>query len=134
VSQADVEVVLKQYRDTNARDFAAAMDAYADDVELVPHGERLGVLGGSVKGKQAVGEWFGDWFRQFARDYWFEIHRAGEVDGRVLIDATHHGHGRDSGVPVEERWAYAYTVREGKIAALEIWSEPDARDAALKRL
>jgi hypothetical protein len=37
MSQGNVEVVLKQFEDTNARDFAAAMDAYADDVRLVAH-------------------------------------------------------------------------------------------------
>jgi ketosteroid isomerase-like protein len=134
MSQADVDLVLKQYRDTNARDFAAVMDAYADGVELVAHGDRLGVLRGAVSGKEAVGEWFGDWFRHFDRDYHFDVEEAREVAGRVLLVANHHGHGRDSGVPVEERWAYAYTVSDGKIVAVEIWADRDARAAALRAL
>ena len=85
------------------------MDAYADDVQLAARGERLGVLAGTVSGKEAVGEWFGDWFRHFDRGYRFDVEEAREVAGRVLLVANHHGHGRDSGVPVEERWAYAYT-------------------------
>jgi ketosteroid isomerase-like protein len=134
MAQADVDVVLKQYRDTNARDFAAVMDAYADDVALAAHGERLGVLEAEVSGKEAVGEWFGDWFRQFDRDYRFDVEEAREVGGRVLLVASHHGHGRDSGVPVGERWAYTYTVRDGKIVAVEIWTDRDARAAALRAL
>ncbi|MBN1529732.1 MAG: nuclear transport factor 2 family protein [Thermoleophilaceae bacterium] len=134
MSQADVDVVLKQYRDTNARDFAAVMDAYADDVELVAHGERFGLLGGRVTGKHAVGEWFGDWFRQFDRGYRFEVEEARDVGGRVLLVATHHGRGRDSGVPVGERWAYAYTLRDEKVVAVEIWADREARATALKAL
>ena len=110
------------------------MDAYADDVELVTHGERLGLFGGPVTGKEAVGEWFGDWFRQFERDYRFDIEEAREIGGRVLLVASHHGHGRDSGVPVGERWAYVYTVRDGLITHLEIWSDRDARASALQTL
>ena len=134
MTPAAVDVVLQQYRDTNARTFAAVMDAYADDVVLVAHGERLGVLRERVSGKQAVGEWFGDWFRHFGRDYRFDVEEAREVGGRVLLVANHHGRGRDSGVPVEERGAYLYTVRDGKIAAVEIWAEREAREAALKAL
>ena len=134
MAQADVEVVLKQFRDTNARDFAAVMDAYADDVELAACGERLGVLAASVSGKEAVGEWFGDWFRQFGSDYRFDVEEASEVAGRVLLVARHHGRGRDSGVPVEERWAYAYTVRDGLITGVEIFADRDARATALKAL
>src|SRR5205809_4027393 len=60
--QENVEVVIKQFEDTNARDFVAVMDAYADDVTLIPHGD-LGPAEHPVTGKAAVGEWFGDWFR-----------------------------------------------------------------------
>ena len=134
MSQAEVDVVLKQFRDTNARDFAAVMDAYADDVQLAARGERLGVLAGTVSGKEAVGEWFGDWFRHFERGYRFDVEEAREVAGRVLLVANHHGHGRDSGVPVEERWAYAYTLRDGLITHVEIWADRNARTAALEAL
>jgi ketosteroid isomerase-like protein len=53
--------------------FAAVMDAYADDVVLDIHGEARGVGGEGAVGKNAVGEWFGDWFRTFDSDYRFEI-------------------------------------------------------------
>jgi hypothetical protein len=33
-----------------------------------------------------------------------------------------------------ERWAYAYTVRDGRITRVEIWSGQDARALALKAL
>jgi ketosteroid isomerase-like protein len=39
-----------------------------------------------------------------------------------------------SGVPVEERWAYLYTVRDGKVCRVELWADRDAREAALTAL
>jgi ketosteroid isomerase-like protein len=134
VSQQNVEVVVKQFADTNARDFAAVMAAYAEDVALVMHGEKIGMLGAEATGKEAVGEWFGDWFRQFGRDYRFEVEETRGVGDRVLLVATHHGRGRDSGVPVRERWAYVYTLRDGKVTRVELWGDRDAREAALEAL
>ena len=131
MSQENVEVVLRQFADTNARDFAAAMNAYAEDVTLVSHwGGAL--LSPTATGKAAVGEWFGDWFRQFGSDYWFDIEDARGVGDRVFVLATHHGRGRGSGAPIEHRMAYAYTVREGKVQHVELWDDEDGRQAALE--
>jgi ketosteroid isomerase-like protein len=127
----NVEVVVKQFADTNARDFGAVMAAYAEDVVLVMHGEKVGMLGRTATGKVAVGEWFGDWFRQFGRDYRFDVEETRAVGDRVLLVARHHGRGRDSGVPVEQRWAYVYTLREGKVSRVELWGDRDAREAAV---
>ncbi len=132
MTQDAVEVVLKQFADTNARDFGAVMEAYADDVTLEMHGAGVGMLGRVATGKAAVGEWFGDWFRQFGRDYRFDIEETRGIGDRVLLVATHSGRGRDSGVPVEARWAYVYTVRDGKVSRVELWGDRDAREAALE--
>ena len=66
-----INVIRDQYAATNERDFERAMSYYADDVVLVIE---EGVLNtGTFEGKEAVGEWFGDWFRAFGSDYSFEI-------------------------------------------------------------
>ena len=131
MSPENVEVVRRQFADTNARDFAAAMDAYADDVTLISHW-RGSLLSPAATGKAAVGEWFGDWFRQFSSDYRFDIEDARGVADRVFVVATHHGRGRGSGAPIEHRMAYAYTVREGKVTHVELWADEDGREAALQ--
>jgi ketosteroid isomerase-like protein len=126
---ANSEVVVGQFEAVNARDFAAAMDAYAEDVELLVH-DQLGELsGGTATGKEAVGEWFGDWFRQFAPDYRFEIEEVRESGDIVFLVARHHGRGRTSGAPVASRTAYVYTLRAGKIRHVEMFSD---RDRALE--
>ena len=72
MSQENVEVSVKQFESTNARDFAGVMDTCADDVTLVVHW-LAGQGRDTATGKAAVGEWFGDWFRQFGRNYRFDI-------------------------------------------------------------
>jgi ketosteroid isomerase-like protein len=76
-----------------------------------------------VVGKEAVGEWFGDWFRTFDRDYRFEVDETRDLGDRVLIVATHHGRGRISGAPATQQMGYLYTVRDGKVSLLEIWTD-----------
>jgi ketosteroid isomerase-like protein len=131
MSKENIEIVIKTFEDTNARDFVAVMNAYADDVTLILH-EDLGPPSNTATGKAAVGEWFGDWFRQFGPDYRFDIEESHGSGDRVFLVATHHGRGRTSGVPVEQRTAYIYTVREGKLSRVEVWRDRDAAFAAFE--
>jgi ketosteroid isomerase-like protein len=121
MSRENVEIVIRLFEAVNSRDFPAAMDAYADDVALVLHHDLRGGGGSGAVGKEAVGEWFGDWFRQFASDYRFDIEEARDLGDRVFLVATHHGRGRTSGVPVEQETTYLYTVRYGKVSRVEVW-------------
>jgi ketosteroid isomerase-like protein len=136
----DVDVVLEQFAATNARDFERAMGLYADDVRLIVSPES-GPNPGIYEGKGTVGEWFGDWFRTFDRDYRFEVNEARELaDGPILLYATHGGSGRLSGAEVHGENAYLYLVDDGKItqvgffvsrdealeaASLPEWSDPE---------
>jgi ketosteroid isomerase-like protein len=131
MSQENVDLVVKQFGDTNAREFAAVMDAWDDDVTLILY-EDVGPVSTTVTGKVAVGEWFGDWFRQFVRGYRFDLEESRDFGDQVLVVAAHHGQGRRSGVTVEQRTAYVYTVRGGKISRIELWRHQEARDAALE--
>ena len=91
-----------------------------------------GQLSDRATGKAAVGEWFGDWFRQFGLDYRFDIEETHDTGDRVLVLVTHHGRGRHSGATVEQRSAHDYTLREGKVSRIDIWVDQDAREAALE--
>ena len=99
MSRENVEVVIGIFEAVNARDFAAGIEPYVEDATLAIHGD-VGPLATTVTGKGAVGEWFGDWFRQFEGDYRLEINEARDCGDRVFLVATHHGQGRVSGVPV----------------------------------
>jgi ketosteroid isomerase-like protein len=131
VPQGPLEVVREQFDATNARDFKRAMELYADDVTLVV-GEGWGITAGRFEGKTAVGEWFGDWFRQFADDYRFEIVEARDLGGGVVfLDAKHGGSGRASGVAIGSESGYLYRVVNGKITQAQLFKTPAlALDAA----
>ena len=76
MSQQNVEVVRDQFAAVNERDFPRAMSHYAEDVELIV--DREGFLeGGRFNGREAVGQWFADWFETFERGYRSRSRRRG---------------------------------------------------------
>jgi ketosteroid isomerase-like protein len=126
MSRENVEIVVGTFEAVNVRDFPAAMSAYADEVVLVLHHDFVALGSEGAAGKEAVGEWFGDWFRTFDRDYRFEIHEARDWGDRVFVDATHHGRGRASGAPMSGRGGWVYTVRDGQIVRIEAYPDPES--------
>ena len=81
MSQQDVEIVLDQFAATNERAFERAMTYYADDVELVVQPDAY-LEAGTFSGREAVGEYFGNWFRTFEPGYRFDITEARDLGGR----------------------------------------------------
>jgi ketosteroid isomerase-like protein len=130
VSEADIDAIRDQFAAVNERDFERAMDRYEDDVVLVVEEGFLNT--GTFEGKEAVGEWFGDWFRAFGRDYRFEITDARDLGGGlVFIFASYGGSGRASGAEVRGERAYLYRVEGGKITRVQLFpSSAEALDAA----
>ena len=130
MSEEDVKIVRDQFAATNERDFPRAMDYYAEDVELfVSH--RAFLAGGTFKGRDAVGQWFADWFATFEPSYYFEIEEARDLGDLVFLAATHRGRGRSSGAQVHGQTGYLYGVRDGKIARVELYpSGAEALEAA----
>ena len=123
MSLENVEVVLDQFAATNARDFERAMAHYAEDVELVVHPDAF-LESGRFKGRDAVGQWFANWFSTFERSYRFEIEETRDLGDVVFLDAVHQGRGRTSGVEVRGRTGYLYTLKEGRILRAEIYASP----------
>lgn len=130
MSEEDVEVVRDQFAAVNERDFPRAMSHYADDVVLVVSPEAF-LEAGTFQGREAVGEWFGNWFRTFGPGYRFELEEARDLGDSVLVVASHRGHGRTSGAEVRGKTAYLYRLRGGKIVRAELYpSRHDALEAA----
>ena len=113
---ATADIVRGQFEAVNRRDFAAAMDLYADDVELIaPSG---GLMSGTYHGKDAVGEWFGDWFREFGSTN-FEWLDAVESGDALALRARFIAAGRQSGVELAKDFFYAYWVRDGRVVKVQ---------------
>jgi len=103
------------------------MAAYADDVVLVVDERVVPSEAGVFAGRGAVGAWFGDWFRSFARGYQFHIQEMRPAGEGVFVLARHRGRGRSSGVAIDWSVAYAFAIKTGKIARLELF--PDRSEA-----
>ena len=128
MSRGNLEIVREHFADTNARKFDAALRAYDPQVELVVS-EDVAVDPGTYRGVDAVGEWFGSWFRTFASDYRMEIVELLPVNDAVVATVDHRGVGRRSGAEVTTRYYNAYWIRENVIVRLAVFRE---RSEALK--
>jgi ketosteroid isomerase-like protein len=120
MSQEDVKIVRDHFAATNEGDIARALGYYADDVELVVPDDAF-LESGTFKGRDAVGRWFGNWFRALQPSYHFELEEARDLVDVVLVVAKHPGRGRTSGAEARARIAYLYRVRDGKIARIELY-------------
>jgi ketosteroid isomerase-like protein len=105
-------VVLAQFEAVNRRDWATAMDLYAEDVELVVP---TGLNGGTFRGRDRVGAWFGDWFRTFRGGIHFDFREVRETGDQVALWAHHVARGGQSGIELEQDYFYEYRVRDGKV-------------------
>lgn len=117
-------VVRAQFEATNRRDWSAAMDAYADDVELIAPDSMLN--DGTFRGRERVGQWFGDWFRTFGGGIRFDFLDIREAGDRVALWARHTARGAHSGAEVVADFFYEYRVHDGKIVFVRFcatWAE-----------
>jgi ketosteroid isomerase-like protein len=130
MSQENVEIVREHFANTNARRFDAAMQGYDPDVELVVS-EDVAVDPGVYCGADAVGEWFGSWFRTFAPNYRLVVVELIPVNDAVVAAVDHRGVGRRSGVEVTTRYYNAYWIRQDKIVRLELFRERSEALAAV---
>ena len=124
MSRTNLEVVASYLE---AADLASGIDALAEDVELVFHGQLRKLAGAdTVEGKPAAVEWLADWFSRFEPDYRFRIEEARELGaGRVLVVTHHEATGRVSGVPVSLRTANLMTVVGDKIVRQDFLDTPE---------
>ena len=132
MSQENLEIVRAHFENTNARRFDAAMQGYDPNVELVVS-EDVAVDPGVYRGAEAVGEWFGSWFRTFAPGYRLDVVELIPVDDAVVAAVDHRGVGRRSGAEVTTRYYNAYWIRQNRIVRLELFRERSEALAAVRR-
>jgi ketosteroid isomerase-like protein len=115
---------------TNERDFPRAMSHYAEDVELVAD-PNVSLEQGTAKGRNAVGQWFGNWLAAFEPGYHFDIKETRDLGDAVFLYATCYGRGRTSGAEVHSQTGFLYKLRGGKIVRVELYpSRGEALEAA----
>jgi uncharacterized protein len=117
----NVEVVREMLEDYLRGDYEAALPAFAHDVEVVTSLERYHGPAGVLKEAQ---RWEGMW-----RDYRFEVKGLIDAGDKVVLLYHQVGKYKESGIEVEERAGWVYTLREGKIARVEMFQD---RETALR--
>jgi ketosteroid isomerase-like protein len=116
VRKGNVEVVRGMLEDYVRGDYAAALPAFARDVEVVTSLERF-------HGPAGVAEEANRWEEMWS-DYRFEVQDLVEAgDNRVVLLYRQVGKAKESGVEVEERAGWVYTLRDGKIARVEMFQD-----------
>ena len=122
MSQTDVKNVKAGFDAYNDGDFERLLELWEEDVEIV------GLLvGKSLRGKAEVRSWL----VPEAIDQRGEPIEFRDVGGRVLVTCHWHTHGRGSGVDVDTRLYFLFTMRAGKVARLETFAEAqEALEAA----
>jgi ketosteroid isomerase-like protein len=101
MSQENVGIVREQFEATNRRDFARPMADWADDIEVVETREG-DIRSGTYVGREAVGEFFGAWFRAF-RAVHFELLEIRDGGDSVAVAARHRAQGKHSGIVMDQR-------------------------------
>jgi ketosteroid isomerase-like protein len=129
MSRENVEIVRDIVAAINEGDYGRAMGHLADDVVLE---NPAGAFAAPFRGREAVGEWFGDWFRMFDWNVHNDIREIAEIgDDGVFLVVDVRGRGRGSGVDVEGTFAWLYRLREGKITRMDGYlSREEALEAA----
>ena len=121
VRKANVDVVREMLDDYLRGDYDAALPAFAHDVEVITSLERFRGPAGVV---QEARRWEEMW-----SDYRFSVEDLVDSGDRVVLLYHQIGKAKESGVEVEERAAWVYTVHDGKIARVEMFQD---RAAALR--
>ena len=117
----NVQVVREMLEAYLRGDYEGALPAFAHDVEVVTALERFHGLSGVVKEAK---RWEEMWSA-----YRFEVEDLLDSGDKVVLLYHQLGKAKGSGLEVEERAAWVYTLREGKITRVEMFQD---REAALR--
>ena len=127
MSDQNVEVVRRGFAAWEQGDLTAFLELMDPGVvcrRLPP------LLSGTWHGPEGALELAAEWIEGFDH---FSMLAEEYVDAgdQVIVRVAHRGTGSGSGVPVEARFWFVYTVSDGKVTGVDIYAgERQARDAA----
>jgi ketosteroid isomerase-like protein len=123
VRKENLQVVREMLEDYLRGDYESALPAFSPDVEVVTALERFHGHAGVV---DEAKRWEEMW-----SDYRFDVEELVDSGDKVVLLYHQLGRAKGSGIQVEERAGWVYTLREGKIARVEMFQD---RESALRRL
>ena len=122
----NVEIVRSFMASPNAGDWDAMFAWFAPNVELrdLAHAPDVPEV---LKGPEAIRRVVDGWIETYD-EFRTEVYAYVDADPWVICDTRWYGKGKGSGMPIEQRVADAYEVKDGKIAGA-IMSNPDVATA-----
>lgn len=127
MSHENVEVVRRQIAAYLSKDFETALATYSPDVEC---DTTVRPEGHVYKGREGIVEAFRVWRRTW-ENWKGEVEEITDAGDRVLMALLESGRGKGSGVEVEQRTFFVYTLRDGMIVhVIVLLDEARARRAA----
>ena len=123
MSEAHVEIVQRIYRAWGNGEQAEARELLHADIEWVnpPHAIEPGTRKGIDAFVEAL-EMVADTFDGPK----LESEEFREVGGHVVVIGVLHGRGQSSGIAVERRQGYVWTIRDGKAVRFAWFNDPTA--------
>jgi ketosteroid isomerase-like protein len=129
VSNANVEIVQAAFRAFERGEMEGVLDLCDENIEIIQAAELPGVSR-LQHGHAGVLEAFAIWPEQWD-EFRIDILRVADIGDRVLVTTMQRGRGKLSGVEVETRFTFLFSVRAGKIAEWRIFvREEEALEAA----
>jgi ketosteroid isomerase-like protein len=123
MSQENVEIVRRIYDGWSRGDFSAGTNLMAPDFEWQQHDEA--VEPGSHRGA-SIGGAIRKIFEVYD-DFRVEPEEYVDAGDQVVVIARNRATGRGSGVELDQRFAFVWTVQQGKLVRLQVFE--DRRDA-----
>jgi uncharacterized protein len=120
VSEANVELVREAVAAFLRGDVDAALEAAHPD--LVAHRAPPLPDPQTYHGREGVLQMYADWTADFDE---FEMATGDFIDAgdRVVVEVLQRGRGRASGVMVEGRFWFVYTIAEGKVIRQDVFND-----------
>jgi ketosteroid isomerase-like protein len=115
VQKHNVEVVRAMLECYLRGDYEAALPAFADDVVVITSLEQYHGREGVVE--EAL-RWEGMW-----NDYCFQVEDLVDAGDKVVLLYHQSGKSKTGDVRLEERAGWVYTLRDGKIARVEMFQD-----------
>jgi hypothetical protein len=128
MAESNADRILSAYWALDRGDREAAQNLLAPDIELRDRAE--GPDPNVYRGREGFARSVDESLESF-EELRFVPEQAFERGEHVVVLVTMSGRGRSSGVPVEERIAHLWTVRDGVATRLQAYTDPaDAFEAA----
>jgi len=128
MSQENIELMRTGYEAAARGDIASVLELMDPEVEV--HDRPEAPDAATYRGHEGVMAAFSINFETFD-DFSFVPERFFDAGEKIVVVLEIIGRGKSSGVPVEERIAHLWTLRDGRAVELRVFSDPgDAFDAA----